>query len=337
MKKVICLILIFSAKVAMANPGHWIEKIKHFNLSFDARNLVQVNVTNQFGNVKVMHWNKNTVKVEVTVKANAVNNTLINRYLDNIDIKNNVKNNVLILHTWMGNSALVQARDRKTSYCTVDYVIYMPDHINLHVNNSFGDVELPEFYAPLQVSVQHGNLKAPVINNTHSNVTMKFSTAQIRELVGATLNSVNSNVKIYTAKNADLNCEKGVLVAENLENIKGFLKYSKSYLNNLGEEIELNVSFTNDLKLGNLNEDLKKLMINTNYSDIQIPYFNGVLNVQTTNGQFFLAQGVDTKVRKDVSKASEKTRYFNAVIGEDDTPKRVIIIKANNGDVKIKK
>lgn len=337
MRKVICLFLVLSAGTAWAEPGTWIEKVKQFNLSFDAKNIVQVNVTNQFGNVKVVHWDKKTIKVDVTVKANAVNNTLIERYLDNIDIKNNVKNNVLVLHTWIGSSALIQTRDRKTSYCTVDYVIYMPDHINLQVNNSFGDVELPAFYAPLQVSVQHGNLKAPVINNTHSNVTMRFSTAQIRELVGATLHSVNSNVRIYTARNADLNCEKGVLIAENLENIKGFLKYSKSYLNNLGEEIELNVSFTNDLKLGNLNQDLKKLLINTNYSDIQIPSFNGVLNVQTTNGQFFLGQGVDAKVKKDASRGSENTRYFNAVIGEDDTPKRVIIIKANNGDVKVRK
>lgn len=337
MKKVICLILMLYANPALAGPESWIEKIKQFNLSFDARNIAQVNVTNQFGNVTVVHWDKKTIKVDVTVKANAINNTLINRYLDNIDIKNNVKNNVLVLHTWMSNSALVQARDSKTSYCTVDYIIYMPDHISLQVNNCFGDVELPEFYAPLQVSIQHGNLKAPVINNTNSNVTMRFSTAQIRELVGATLNSVNSNVRIYTAKNVDLNCEKGVLVAENLENIKAFLKYSKSVLNNLGEEIELNVSFTNDLKLGNLNQDLKKLMINTNYSDIQIPTIKGFLDVQTTNGQLFVGQGVDAKVKKDLSKSSQNTRYFNAVIGEDDTPKRVIIIKANNGDVKLKK
>jgi len=163
---------------------------------------------------------------------------------------------------------------------------------------------------------------------------MRFSTAQIRELVGATLNSVNSTVRISTAKNVDLNCEKGVLVADNLENIKGFLKYSKSFLNNLGEEIELNISFTNDLKLGNLNQDLKKLLIQTNYSDIQLPSFSGFLDVQTTNGQFFVGQGVDARVKKD--KSSDNTRYFNAVIGEDDTPKKVVIIKANNGDVKIR-
>lgn len=337
MKKVTGLLLVLFASSAFAGTESWIEKIKQFNLSFDARNIVQVNVTNQFGNVKVMHWDKKTIKVDVTVKANAVNNTLINRYLDNIDIKNNVKNNVLVLHTWMANSALMQARDRSTSYCTVDYIIYMPDHINLQVNNSFGNVELPEFYAALQVNVQHGNLKAPVINNTSSNVTMRFSTAQIRELIGATLHSVNSNVNIYSAKNADLNCEKGALVVENMENIKGFLKYSKSVLNNLGEDIELNISFTNDLKLGNLNQDLKKLLINTNYSDIQLPSFNGLLNVQTTNGQFFVGQGVDAKVKKNISKSTDKTKYFDAVIGEGDTPKKVIIIKANNGDVRIRK
>ncbi len=337
MRKAIGLIILLSVKFAFAENQAWIEKTKQFSLTFDARNMVQVNVTNQFGNVKVIHWDKKTIQVEVTVKANAVNNTLVNRYLDNIDIKNNVRNNVLVLQTWMANSALIQTRDPKTSYCTVDYVIQMPAHIPLQVNNSFGDVELPAFYAPLQVSIQHGNLKAPVINNIKSNVNMRFSTAEIRELIGATLNSVNSDINIYTAKNADLHFEKGVLIAENLENIKGILKYSKSVLNNLGEEIELNVSFTNDLQLGHLNADLKKLMINTNYSDILLPSFNGLLNVQTTNGQFFIGQGVDAKIKKDVGKSHGNTKYFDAVIGEDDTPKKVIIIKANNGDVRLKK
>ena len=336
MRKIICWLLTLSALPSFAGNESWIEKIKQYNLSFDARDIVQVNVTNQFGNVKVLHWDKKTVKVDVTVKANAVNNTLIDRYIDNIDIKNSVKNKVLLLETWMGNSALVQARDRRNSYCTVDYVIYMPEHIQLQVSNSFGNVELPAFYAPLTVNVQHGTLKVPVINNTSSQVNMRFSTAQISELVGATLHSVNSNVTINTVKNADLSCEKGVLVAEHLENTKGSLKYSKSFLNNLALEIELDVSFTNDLQLGRLNGDLKKLMINTNYSDIQLPSFNGFLNVQTTNGQFFVGQGVDAKVKKDMRKSTENTRYFNAVIGEDDTPKKVIIIKANNGDVRIR-
>lgn len=340
MKKLFLLLTLSSFSVAHASGVEgWIEKVKTFNFVFDSKNINQININNRFGNVQVIHWDKKQVKADISIKANAPSSSQTEMYLNSIDIKNDLRNGILQLNTVIANNALGQNTNRKITYLTVNYTVYMPKNIKLNVDNSFGDIILPAFTAPLQVNLQHGALKAQTINNATSNVQIRFSSAQIKELVGATLNAVNSTVNLYKAQNVDIKSEKGVLVADILENIKAELNYTKTTLNELGKDIELDLRFINDLKLGDLNNDLKQLKINTNYSDVNLPVFNnfnGTVNVQTTNGQFFVGQGVDAKVKKDVKASTAKTAVFDAVIGEDDTPKRVILIKSNNGDVKIK-
>jgi hypothetical protein len=338
MKRLFFILIALSTSALASEPDAegWIEKIKTYNLTFDSKGMTQVNIVNQYGNVKVLHWDKKQVKADITVKANAASNAQTEAYLNSTEVKGNVKNGVLYLHTVLSNNALGQNTNRKVNYLTVTYTVYMPKDIKLNVDNKFGDIILPAFSAPLQVNLQHGTLKAPAISNTSSNVDIKFSSAQIKELVGATLKAVNSTVNLHKAQNADIKSEKGVFVAEILENIKAELNYTKTSLNELGKDIELDLRFINDLKLGELNNDLNQLIINTNYSDIQIPASNAKVSVKTTNGQFYIGQGVDAKIKKDVKASTANTKVFDAVIGEDDTPKRVITIKANNGDVKIK-
>ncbi len=307
-----------------------IEKSKDIVLTFDAKGVQEVNVKNQFGNVRVVHWEKKSIRVSVKVKANAVNTQLIDQYLESVKIKNEVKNKTLHLQTLMATTAMAQKKNRRNSYCTVDYLIYMPPGTRLQVDNSFGDIFLPAFNAPLEVSLQHGKLQAPLINNVHSTVNMKFSTASINELVGGSIVSSNSNLNIQLLKNADIQFEKGVLKAENLENTKAKLKYAKSVFNNLSEQVVLDVYYTTD-------KDLKTLQINTTYSDIQLPDFIGVLEVQSKNGQVYVGQGVEFKtVNLKVNDSLQKFKHFNAVIGPAQVQPNKVIIRAVNADVKVK-
>lgn len=332
------LIALYSTSALASEPDAegWIEKVKTYNLTFDSKGMTQVNIVNQYGNVRVIHWDKKQVKADVSIKANAPSNAQTEAYLNSVEVKGVAKNGILNLYTVVANNTLGQNTNRKITYLTVTYTVYMPKDIKLNIDNKFGDIILPAFSAPLQVNLQHGTLKSPAICNVNSTVDLKFSTAQIRDLVGATLKAVNSTVNLHKAQNVDIKSEKGFFAAEILENIKAELNYTKTSLNGLGQDIELDLRFINDLKLGSFSNDLKQLIINTNYSDVQLPASNAVLNIQTTNGQFYIGQGVDAKIKKDVKASTANTKVFDAVIGEDDTPKRVITIKANNGDVKIK-
>lgn len=337
MKKWLIVLLLGAFSMAKAEDFTWIEKSKEMVYNFDAQGVQQVNVTNQFGNVRVVHWERKTIRVNVKVKANAINDQLIDQYLESVKIHNVVKAGTLHLQTLMSSTALAQNKHRRNSSCTVDYLIYMPQGTKLQVDNSFGDIHLPAFRAPLEVSLQHGTLKASSINNVHSQVNIKFSTASINELVGGSIVSSNSNLNIQLLKNAEIQFEKGILKAGNLENSTAKLKYAKSVFNNLSEQVVLDVYYTTDLKLGHINKDLKTLLINTTYSDIQLPDFIGVLEVQSKNGQVYLGQGVEFKsVHLKSADLEPKYKQFNAVIGPAQVQPNKVIIKAVNADVKVR-
>lgn len=335
MKKWLTVLFIGIIFSLSAEDKTWVEKTKTLVFTYDSKDVDRIDVTNKFGNVKVMHWNKHSVKVNVNIRANAVSNALTEKYLDNIQIKKEVKNKVLSLQTHM--SDVPQNQDKKNSYCTVDYLIYMPENTQLRIENSFGNISLPEFFAPLMISLQHGNLDVPIINNAESQLNIKFGKAVISELVGARINSANSNVDIQVLKDADIKFERGVLTAQDVENIKGKIKYAKSYFNNLNQMIELDVAYTTDLRLGNLNKDLKQLKINTTYSDIQLADFNGLLNVITTNGQVYLGQGVKAKTLPPPAPMvppAKNVQVYKALIGKESD--KVVIINANHSNVKVK-
>jgi hypothetical protein len=337
MKKWLILVFLGTFLNLQAESLPWIEKSKDIFLNFDASGVLKVNVTNQFGNVRVVHWNRKSIKVNVKIKANATSNSLIDKYLENVKITNEVKDKILFLNTHMSPSVRAGTKDRSKSYCTVDYLIYMPQGTKLQVDNSFGDIFLPEFRAPLVVSLQHGNLQAPLINNVNSQVNIKFSTACIDELVGGCIVSTNSNLNVQVLKNANLQVERGMIRAESLENTKAKLKYAKTIFNNLSEQVELDVYYSTDLKLGNIDKDLKSLLINTTYSDIQLPDFIGVLEVQSKNGQVFFGQGVEFKTfNQKVADSLQKYKHVNAVIGPTQVQPNKVIIKAVNADVKLR-
>lgn len=101
--------------------------------------------------------------------------------------------------------------------------------------------------------------------------------------------------------------------------------------------IELDVAYTTDFRLGNLNKNLKQLKINTTYSDIQLADFNGLLNVITTNGQVYLGQGVKAKALPPPAPMvppAKNVQVYKALIGKESD--KVVIINANHSNVKVK-
>lgn len=95
MKKWLTVLFIGIIFSLSAEDKTWVEKTKTLVFTYDSKDVDRIDVTNKFGNVKVMHWNKHSVKVNVNIRANAVSNALTEKYLDNIQIKKEVKNKVL--------------------------------------------------------------------------------------------------------------------------------------------------------------------------------------------------------------------------------------------------
>ncbi len=328
---------LFSSLAAQATEV-LVEKSKEYNFTLAAKDISLVSIDNQYGDVQVQIWNQNTIQVKVKVSANSSNERMISRYLDNIDIEKEVNKGTLSLKTIFKNDKIKPGEKGSSEYYKVKYEVSIPKNIKLKINNSFGNVDLPTFLAPLELNLSYGDLNSPEINNNLSLLKTRFSNVRVLNLTGANLNSAFSDLNLGKVNNVEITSTKDKILAGLLENIQGDLNYPKGLIKVLNEDINLKLNFSDNLTLEKLGNDLKTLEITSKYSDLLLPLqtgFNGILDVKTTNGNFFTTESLKVKITNQ--KKVENTKEVNAIIGSETKPSRRIIIHSINGDVKIKK
>lgn len=86
------------------------------------------------------------------------------------------------------SNALSKDKSKETNL-RIDYVVYMPQENELNLNNSFGDVYLPEFSSVLNLNQSYGVLYADNISNGLSKVSVNFGKANIHSMNGGDLRS----------------------------------------------------------------------------------------------------------------------------------------------------
>ncbi|WP_255071091.1 hypothetical protein [Lacihabitans sp. LS3-19] len=348
-KIALILNLIFISNLSgFARDIKLIEKRKDYNFEYSTSGVSKLEITNQFGEVKVMFWNQNKIQTTVHVIANAPNNVLLNDFISSVKINGNRKNSIVSIKTEIQKTDfnLKKLNTDKNTNFKIDYLVFMPNNLELCLTNSFGEVTLPEFTAPLSLNLNYCTLKADKISNKLSNINLNYGKANIKSLLGGEINSNFTAVSMGEVRNVNLKNNNGSFKAKYLEDIDGILNYSGGVFENIKEAVKLKVNFSNDLKINNIDEKVKNLEIFSNYSNISLPIsekFNGIFDIKTNHGNFWVDPSLVIHFIKnsetDNQKPGFKTRTSNAyqgTIGSNKNSESKIIIISNYGDVKIK-
>jgi hypothetical protein len=339
-------IFVFSNKVKANDPEiNLIEKKKAFNFSFNTDGQDKLELNNQYGDIKILHWKNNQVKASVSVTANAPSNSELENFLETVNVNGSKSGNQIKIITQINRDNLSFKRINKDKYTNlrIDYVVYMPENMELVLNNSFGAVTLPEFSAPLNLNLNYCTLTAPNIRNQENRVNLNFGSANISSMVGGILNSNFTNLNLGNLKNVNLKNNNGNFKARHLEDIDGILNYSQGVLGTIKDAVKLKLNYTNDLVIEKIDENLKSLEILSNYSDVDLPISlktNAEFNIKTNYGSFFVDPNIIIKFIKNSEtqnkNKSKISNFYQGQIGKSNNPNAKITVISNFGDVKIK-
>lgn len=322
-----------------------IEKKKSYNFSFNVDSEDKLEISNQYGDVRILHWKNNQVKASVSVIANAPSNSEIDNFLETVNVNGNKAGNQIKIVTQINRDNLGFKRISKDKFTNlrIDYIVYMPENMELVLNNSFGTVVLPEFSAPINLNLNYCTLTAPNIRNQENKVNLNFGTANITSMIGGILNSNFTNLNLGNLKNVNLKNNNGNFKARHLEDIDGILNYSQGVLGTIKDAVKLKLNYTNDLVIEKIDENLKSLEIFSNYSDVDLPVnlkTNAEFNIKTNNGSFFVDPNIIIKfIKNSETQQKNKSRvsnYYQGQIGKSNNPNSKITVISNFGDVKIK-
>jgi hypothetical protein len=348
MKKLV-LIFIFTTLAFLAN-AHVdpdvlsLELKKELNFNYSIKNENLVVLENKFGNVRVKFGSAKMLRIEADIIVNASNKTLADQVMEQIKIVSNSDGNEIRTQTILNNLERQSHKDPKVKF-EINYLITMPSNMALELSNSFGEVILPTFSAPLTLNLNFCNLSADNVTNADSKMRLNYGQANFGKLSGT---DVKANFTTFSAdelKNVLFVDNHSELKAKILEDVKGTFNYSHGVFDNVKEGLKLKLNYAQNLKLEHIDENIKNLEIISNFSDVALPLskkFNGSFSIKTLNGTFFIDPDMLINFQKNTrtdnaksGKTPTSANVYQGSIGKITNGPVKILIISNYGDVKI--
>ncbi len=269
MKFLCSLALIAVATTALAQSEkekktkYEFVKTKSVNKTYTVSATDKLNITNSFGTVEVHTWNKNEIKVDVSIEVSSNKEAFAQKIIDGITVSNSQGGNEITFKTKMeGNN---NSKGEKSSM-SVDYSVYMPESNPLKLSNEFGATIVPDMKGTVELTSKFGSL----------------------------ITGVLSDVK-------RINVEFGSTTIESINNGDVHVSYSKATLQKVSGNVKLNFDFCGGVKV-NLDNSLTGLELNSSYSTINLrPSANLSANyvVNTSFGSFKNRSGIKFDSDKD--------------------------------------
>ena len=340
-----------------------IEKKKTITKSFTVDAKDKLGIDNQHGEVKVELWNKNEIKVDVTITGYGNTEKKAQELIDNVTIKSaNIDNgdgqNISFLtiinsenNSWGWGNNWSWKNDAKDGDCNcpnskkgveVNYMIYMPKTNALTVKNRYGKTHIAQFSAPLKVASDYGSFISDRLTGINKSIYVQYGSSNIKQMDDGDLHIAYSKLNIEKADNLKLTNNYGSVILDDINNLDGTFQYSSGKIGRINETGKLSISYSDGVQLSELTKTLKSLDIRSNYTAVRLPV-NGDVNadfeVTTTYANFRYPQGKltftvnpDENEDDDRKMGWQSTKTYKGKIGKGSNTK--ITIRTNYAGVK---
>lgn len=232
------------------------RKQKSYTKSYSVSSSDRISLDNQFGEMKLITWEKNEVKVDVSITAMSDEEADVQTLLDKISINDEKSGNTVSFKTKFASDKETKNNDKNkriNQSMQINYTVYLPSNSSLTAKNQFGPMIVPDYRGEASIESQFGSLTTGKITN---NKYIKVGFGK------ATLGQVN-NGKID-------------------------IQYSTATINKLVGDIDLKTGFSGAVKV-NVDNDVKSLDIDNSYSTLYLDLdknLSASYNISTSYGSF---------------------------------------------------
>jgi len=227
-------------------------KTKAVNKSYNVSSSDKLKIENLFGDVEIHTWNKNEIKVDISIEVSANIEASAQKLIDGITISDSKSGGDINFKTSIkGNDKdNNHNKDEKTTM-KINYDISMPASNPLQVSNQFGKTIVPDFKGEVELTSKFGSLTTGTLSNTKS-VNVEFGSAKIESVNGPVSIKYSSAEIAKLVGNIKMNVEFSTVSKINIDNSLTGLdaKVSYSTVNfkpsgNLSASYEISTSFGN--------------------------------------------------------------------------------------------
>lgn len=251
-------------------------KYKSYSKTYPIDGNDKIKLSNQYGRITVNTWDRHEIKVDVQVKAEADDDSQAQKLLDNVQIRDSKEGDLVSFRTTIepnsGSFKIWHLLGNNKRKIEINYIVYMPSHTDLNVEDSYGSIVLPDLQGRVRISSSYGSVTAENLTNPANQIEGSYGNLKVGVLNGGRVDFSYGNVEI-----AECN------------NIKAALSYGSCKLGKLKGSADMDLSFVSGFKITDVGETLRRLNINSTYSGISLGMQqnnNFDFDITTTYGGF---------------------------------------------------
>jgi hypothetical protein len=232
-----CISINFAA-LASGQTEENFELRKKINKTFECPLTKTVEVTNTYGNITLVVYNGTQIKYDIEVISKADSKSKAQKELDRVNVvfndtasKTAAKTTIEDKSSWFGWNWSWSGNTE----IQINYTIYLPDNRSLSLNQTYGNVYLPNYSGPIDLEVAYGTIEGADLSNTLK-VDLSYGQGKLGCIKNSKLNVDYSDIIINSAAKLTMELQYGKLtVIESCESLTIDADYSEITLGNGGK------------------------------------------------------------------------------------------------------
>lgn len=272
-----------------------IEETKTVKCGYQIDSSASVELNNQYGEIEIVDWDKDSVKVEATIEVRSDDVFAARELFELVEVTcRGNRTNVVVNTEWTEASNIWKrgAIDFKKRYgsdknLVINYKVYMPTSCRLTINNRFGDVYLPNYEGALRIEIAHGDLRAREVKDARK-IEVKYGKILIKNLEQGliylsygnlivdkadrvTLESKSSNVEFFEIEKLSIDSRNDDIRLEQVNTVRGQLTYSQMRVKEIVRQLDLNTNY-GDVIIKSIKNDFYSIRLNGSSTDYDLEF-----------------------------------------------------------------
>lgn len=280
-----------------------------------------VEISNKYGKIHVITWDKDSVKLEVDLRISANSYQKMEKLRDNISFDFTSTKYYIIAKTVFSNqkgiiSDFVDAFI-PSNQVTINYMVYVPKNVSLKIENKFGDIYMDDFNGNLEIILSNGDLKANKLSGTpviklssgdgtinsinRGKVYVSYSDLRIKESRNLMLESRSSRITMDVTSDLLVDSRRDKINIEQVNEVSASGYFTSLNIENLTKELRCNFKYGN-IMVDNVADKFAFINLDSEYTDIDL------LFSRSTSYLIDIAHSNDVYINLPASLAKIQTR-----------------------------
>ncbi|SHH50275.1 hypothetical protein [Winogradskyella jejuensis] len=323
---------------------------KSYNVNKDAT----LKVSNRFGNIDIITWDKNTIEFDVLIRVSGNDEEKVEDRLERIDINFSASNSLVSAITKIekNESRWWNWGKKMNLKLEINYVIKIPKTNSIDIDNDFGSVSVDTLEGVARINCDYGKITTKELladgnelNFDHTKdsyfeyinsgkINADFSSYTVAKTKNLSINADHTSSYIEAAENITYNCDFNSLKIDNVNNITGNADHLTLRIGSVYKNASVKSDF-GSVKIEKVASNAQNIEIVAEHASITLGYDSAYhFNFDISLEHASLKNSDDFYFSKNIIKSSDK--YYSGHYGESNTG-NLVKINSEFGSVTFKK